>query len=583
MTPAAAPRWWMRHRPLLTALLLALAAVLLHLPSVRYGFVQFDDVRILRDHPELYGRPALAENLRAIFITGFPREEPLLLRDVTWAVDGKIFGFGNPLGYHLGNVLLHGVVVALLFAFLLATTRRYRFALLTAAGFTALALHTETVAWIMGRKDLLAAFWMLLALLAQTRRLAAEKFSSRAGWFVVTLACVVAGLLSKISVLPFPLVLYLHAIFLPHLRGERPPSAPLQTGGAWWREGLLLLPALAAAGVVYFWYQHTLAQMGIFDRGYTARGIGHLWNLLMIDSMGFWLYLRQTFLPAQLSVLYTWPALQTVYPLWQMVLAPATVLALAGGGVWLFRRRKDLFFYYAAFFTLMITYLNLIYIGIWVADRYLYFSAFCLLAIAATICDEALRHPHRGVRIGVWAGVTVVFAVNVFQQLSYQPAWRNGETLWQYHVALPSPSPTAFENLAAHYYAAAQAEPTPARTAWQLEKMKVVVEAGLQEFWRDRTAPPPVVTWYLFFLQSLAQEVNGAAEAALASLETAERLNPKSDAVQLNLARLHRRLAHAVAAREHFARYLVLAFRGRPIPPEARQEAEALNAATPKP
>ena len=132
---------------------------------------------------------------------------------MTWALDSRIFGFGNPFGYHLGNVLLHGVVVALLFVFLLGTTRRYGFALATAVACLLLAVHTEPVAWIMGRKDILSALFMLLALCAQTQRLTAKRATAQSGWYAITLASFVVGLLSKISVLTFPLVLFLHAIF----------------------------------------------------------------------------------------------------------------------------------------------------------------------------------------------------------------------------------------------------------------------------------------------------------------------------------------------------------------------------------
>src|ERR1039458_6577835 len=151
----------MRHyRSLLTGLLLAMAAWGMYLPSVRYGFVHYDDVRILLNHPELYGQTNFYADLRAIFVTSFPREEPLLLRDVSWALDSRIFGFGNAFGYHLGNVLLHGMVVAMMFAFLLGTTRRYGFALAVSIAWLALAIHTEPVAWIMGSKYILSALFM---------------------------------------------------------------------------------------------------------------------------------------------------------------------------------------------------------------------------------------------------------------------------------------------------------------------------------------------------------------------------------------------------------------------------------------
>lgn len=581
-----------RYRSLLTGLLLAVAAWGLYFPSVRYGFVNYDNVRILQNHPELYGQANLVADLRAIFVTSFPREEPLLVRDVTWALDSRIFGFGNAFGYHLGNVLLHGIVVALLFAFLLGTTRRYGFALATAVAYLVLAVHTEPVVWIMGRKDILSTLCMLLALCVQTRRLMAESATARCGWYAVTLVFFVAGLLSKINVLTFPLVLFLHAVFLPYLRGERSPDAPFLWGRSLVREGLLLAPSLAASGLIYVWYQRMLAQMGIFDRGYTAHGLGHLWNLLMVDPLALWLYLRQTFLPWHLALLYTWPTLQPAYPLWQIVVALVTVTAVVGAGVWLFRRHKDLFFYYGVFFVLMVPYLNLRYMGIWVADRYFYFPAFCLLAPALSLAGAALRRPHRALPISVLTIGMIFAAINVFQIFSYERVWRDGETLWQYHIALPRPSPTAYENLAAGYYAdfaSAVARQNTPHMVSSLRKMETVIQAGLAEFWRDRQHPPPPETAHLFFLQSLVQEVKGDPDAALTSLLTADRLRPRFDATNLNLSRLYRKLAKTAqtpqqqetclrAARERFVEYIALAFRGRPAPPEVRKELADIEA-----
>jgi len=564
-------------------LLLAVAAWVLYLPSARYGFVDYDDVRILKDHPELYGQASLSADLRAIFTTCFPREEPLLVRDVTWALDSRIFGFGNAFGYHLGNVLLHGIVVALMFGFLLGTTGRYGFALTTALAYLILAVHTEPVAWIMGRKDILSALFMLLALCVQTRRLMSKSLLGQCGWYSLTLAFFVVGLLSKISVLTFPLLLFLHAILLPYLRGDRPPDAPFLWGRALAREGLLLAPSLAISALTYIWYQRTLEQMGIFDRGYAAHGLAHLWNLLMVDPLALCLYVRQTLLPSHLSVLYTWPALKDVYPASQIAVALAIVATSGAASVWLFRRHKDLFFYCAAFLALMVPYLNLVYVGIWAADRYVYFSSFCLLALVSTLAGAALKQPHPALRLGAVIASALFVVVNGFETLSYQRAWRDAQTLWQYHLALPRPSPTAYENLAAYYYAVASAEPDAARVALTVKKMSVVVEAGLTEFWRDRRGPPPPATSYLFFLKSIIQEVTGEPEEALSSLLTSDRLRPRFDATNLNLARLYRKLAasasdpqqrhtYACAARDRFTAYIRLAFRSRPPPPDILQE-----------
>jgi hypothetical protein len=581
--------WPRRHRNLLTGLLLMLAAWAMYLPSVRYDFVYYDDVRILLNHPELYGQEKLSADLNAIFVTSFPREEPLLLRDVSWALDSRIFEFGNAFGYHLGNVLLHGIVVALMFVFLLGTTRRYGFALAVSIAWLVLAVHTEPVAWIMGRKDILSAMFMLLALCAQTRRLAAENFRGRGGWYLITLICFLCGLLSKISVLTFPLVLFFHAVFLPYLNGERPANGAFPWGRNLFKEIFLFIPTFVASVLVYGWYRRTLTQMGVLDRGYTAHGLAHLWNLLMVNPLVIWVYVQQTFFPWHLQVLYTWPEILPAYPNWQVAISLASAILFGGIGIWLFLRRKDLFFYYAAFFVIMVPYLNLVFSGILVAERYVYFSAFCLLALAFSAIAAIFRNPQPALR-GVGIAVAASFMIlNLIQTCSYQPAWRNGETLWQYHLALPQPSPTTYGNLAAYYYAQATAQQGTPEMALSMVKMSVVVDAGLKQFWPDHRQPPPPETYFLFFLQSIVQEVKGKPEAALESLLTADRLHPKFDSTDLNLARLYRKLSkaavdlkqretYAIAARHRFEEYIALVYRGRAASPEDQKELAALEA-----
>jgi hypothetical protein len=586
------PNFFRRHRNFFTAVLLALLAWSTYLPSTHYGFVYYDDVRVLKDHPEIYGQTNLAADCKAIFQTSFPREEPLLVRDVSWVVDSWIFGFGNPFGYHFGNVVLHGVVVALLFLFLLGTTRRYGFALATSSAYLLLAVHVEPVAWIMGRKDILSALFMLLALCAQTRRLTTNKLAAQCLWYAVTIVCFVLGLLSKISVLTFPLVLFMHAILLSYLRGEQPPGSRYAFGRPFWREFFLMIPALAVSGMIYVWYQRTLAQMGIFDRGYTAHGLAHLWNLLMVNPLGFWLYLRQIFLPSQLSVLYSWPALQWSYASWQIVVSLATVSAAVFAGGWLFWRRKDCFFYYMSFFVLMIPYLNLIYIGIWVADRYVYFTSFCVLALAVCSAEIFWQRSQKVFRLVIVLAVAGLAVNQLIQIISYQPAWQNGGTLWQHHILQPHHRVKAYDNLGGYYYAEftdAFARHDEPHALEALHKLTIVIDAGLADFWPDRHQPPPLDTSFLFFLRSLTEEVRGEPEAALASLLLADQLHQRFDSTQLNLSRLYKKLADAAtdvalrqkylaAARDRFAAYIQLVYRGRTPPSEVRAEMTHLQA-----
>jgi len=580
--------WLRRHRNLLAGLLLMLAAWAMYLPSVQYGFVYFDDVRILRDHPELYGQATLSADLREIFVTGFPREEPLLLRDVSWALDSKVFGFGNAFGYHLVNVLLHGMVVALMFAFLLGTTRRFGFALAVSIGWLVLAVHTEPVDWIMGRKDILSTLFMLLALCAQTRRLATDSGRARYGWYLVTLLCFLCGLFSKISVLTFPVVLFLHAVFLPYLNGERPPSAPFFWKRDFPKEILLTIPGLVASLLVFKWYGQMLTQMGILG-GQTVHGLRHIWNLFMVDPPILWIYLQQIFIPWHLRVFYQWPNQLVIYPQWQVAAALAFTALGSAAGLCLFWRRKDLFFYFAVFLAIMVPYLNLDIPGLFVAERYLYFSAFCLLALAVSLAIPILQRAQPLLRSGVLAAGIGFVTLNLFQTFLYQPAWRNGETLWQYHLTLPRPDPGAYANLAAYYYADATTKLGTPQMAVPMSKMAIVVDAGLAEFWPDHRQPPPPDIYFIFFLKSIVQEVSGEPEAALASLLTSDRLHPKFDSTNLNLARLYRKLSKAATdpmrravyardAQDRFAEYIALAYHGRDASPEDQKEFEEIKA-----
>jgi hypothetical protein len=301
-----------------------------------------------------------------------------------------------------------------------------------------------------------------------------------------------------------------------------------------------------------------------------------------------WVYLQQTFFPWHLKVFYQWPELLAIYPQWQVAASLAFVAMAGSAGAWMFCRHKDLFFYYAAFFVLMVPYLNLVIPGLIVAERYLYFSAFCLLALAVSLLMSILRRPQPVLRGGAVAAGVGFLILNLFQTFSYQPAWRNGETLWRYHLTLPQSSPAAYANLAAYYYAQATARQGTPEMALAMGKMSVVVDAGLNQFWPDHRQPPPPETYFLFFLQSIVQEVKGEPDAALESLLTADRLHPKFDSTDLNLSRLYHKLAgsttnpkqreaYALAARDRFAEYITLVYRGRAATPEDQKELAELE------
>ncbi|KRZ37540.1 Transmembrane and TPR repeat-containing protein 2 [Trichinella pseudospiralis] len=72
----------------------------------------------------------------------------------------------NPFGYHLFNVLIHGMVTSAVFAIVHGTVGQLEISSMASVLFSVSPIHTESVAGVVGRADLLATLFCLLALMA---------------------------------------------------------------------------------------------------------------------------------------------------------------------------------------------------------------------------------------------------------------------------------------------------------------------------------------------------------------------------------------------------------------------------------
>ncbi len=108
----------------------------------------------------------------------------------------------RPFGYHLANLLLHAAAAFLLFAVLRRIAGRST-AFVAALIFAVHPVGSESVAWVLGRTDLLAAVFVLLAtwLHAGVPDRPRGRDLARYGG---TIAALAAGLLSKESAVTFP-------------------------------------------------------------------------------------------------------------------------------------------------------------------------------------------------------------------------------------------------------------------------------------------------------------------------------------------------------------------------------------------
>ena len=193
MTAGTALRW---------PLLCALAAALVYVRALGNGFV-LDDVRLVEQNPAV----ASLAHLPGLFVEPYWNvlgEHYGLYRPLTvasFAVNRALLGAG-PFGFHLVDVVLHASIAALAWLCLRRAGTHYGTALLGGVAFAVLPVHTEAVANVAGRAELLAALFVLASWLAHGRALEAEERGRR--WGILAALLYLAAILSKESAVLAP-------------------------------------------------------------------------------------------------------------------------------------------------------------------------------------------------------------------------------------------------------------------------------------------------------------------------------------------------------------------------------------------
>jgi tetratricopeptide (TPR) repeat protein len=167
-------------------------------PAIDNGFVHYDDdVYVVENAATRAGVDVVV----AVTLSQGSNWHPLTF--LSHMLDVQLWGL-DPRMPHAENVALHALNAALAFAAAYAVTRRRFVSLASSLLFALHPLRVESVAWVSERKDVLSAFFLLACVLAWTRWVRARSGAA----YACALAFAVAGLLSKPSLVPLPLALF---------------------------------------------------------------------------------------------------------------------------------------------------------------------------------------------------------------------------------------------------------------------------------------------------------------------------------------------------------------------------------------
>ncbi len=383
-------------------------------PVLRNGFVGYDDPDYVTRNPHVIA--GLSWRLVAWAFTTAHASNWHPLTWISHALDCSLFGLA-PAGHHFTNLLLHAANTALLFLWLSAATGFRGRSAFVALVFGLHPLHVESVAWVAERKDVLSAFFMLLALIAYTSY-ARDPSVKR---YLLVAAAFLAGLLSKPMVVTLPLLL---------LAIDR---WPLKRTESWRRLIVEKLPLLLLSGLsaaVTLWAQR---------KGGSVAALSALPFELRNQNAGFsyLAYIAKALWPVNLAVFYPFPLHGLA--LWKLTLT-SFVLPAVGWLAWRTRRTHP---WIAAgwiwYVVTLLPVIGLVQVGMQaMADRYMYIP---MIGLLIPITWELARLP-----MAQWAAPVVLAALAAvsWHQISF---WRDGVTLWTRALAVTHDNFVAHDNL----------------------------------------------------------------------------------------------------------------------------------------
>lgn len=368
---------------------------------------------------------ATAENIHLILTQDYwPKQPAGLYRPITslsYLFNYVILGNGsNPAGYHVVNLALHALNVALVYALGLLLFERRLWAAAMAAVWSVHPVLTESVTNIVGRADMLAGLAVLGGLLCYIYS-ARTSGKQRLGWLAAAALVTSIGMFSKESA-----IVVLAAIVLWDLAF---PETSRGRGGAWAARlpGYLTIGLTCAVYLcVRFFVLGKLPPIVVPFADNPLNG-ADFWteHLTAVKVLGKYLWLLLW--PVRLSCDYSYNQI----PLfgwslssaedWKMVVSLLSCLALGALGIACYRRHKIVFFCIGLFFGAMAPTSNLIILaGTIMAERFLYIPALafaCLLVLAVrAVCTRFTPLvPRASEAAAVLVGlVCLVFAARTF-------------------------------------------------------------------------------------------------------------------------------------------------------------------------
>lgn len=387
----------------------------------------YDDFPVILYNPDIL-------SIKAFWADQYPGRP---LRELSYLLDYSLWGF-NPGRFKFQDVFWHAGCGSLLAALLLQFGASWRWALLGALLFLSHPVTIEVAANSGHRKDSLCLTFILLAVLCYLR--ACRREGSRVAWLGGALASWMLACLAKQHALIVPLIWAMAELTMVD-RDKRILTRRL------WPWTVATLAVIAWGGWTFLGDggQRLVGMMNVLllKFNYTDPSSPVVYYQMVSKALA--VSVSHIVWPSRLAPEYTFTVAKGFADPWVLA-GIALVLGYLFLAVFLWRRRRVWFFFWAWIGMFWLPVSNLIPLIYFVADRYWYTPLVGVVAL--TVLFAASLDERR--RLVALCLLLTVLAVDSWLSWRQTDIWASDVALWT-HVSLMNPlSATAFINLSGY-------------------------------------------------------------------------------------------------------------------------------------
>lgn len=398
--------WW-------KALIIFVLPIILYYQSTSFGFVLDDQIVFSENKFTKEGFNGIGDLMTTESMTGYFGEQKDLVEGnryrplslITYAIEYGIQGKLNPGASHLINILLYGLTGLLMFRVLTMMLRKRKetvwwlaIPFLTSLLYIAHPIHSEAVANIKGRDEILALLFSLATLYGMLRYVDKKSIL----WLISSCLLFFLALLSKENSITFLAVIPLTIFFFSESRTKA---------------NLLGLTGLVATTAAYLVLRFNVAGVPEF-----GKEINDLMNNPFLGMSGgeklatimftLYKYIQLYIFPHPLSHDYYPYAIPILG--WGDIRSLGSLLLYVGMTVWAFMgiRKKKLYSYAILFYLATLTIVSniVINLGTFMNERFIYMASMGLALLMSYFISE---------KIAKWKGQTGIIIASLLAAILF--------------------------------------------------------------------------------------------------------------------------------------------------------------------